>query len=86
VLTSDCPVGHRKRRRRKVAAAVLAGGLMTAGLGGLLWSNGAPDTGSAGHVQGEMTIEAHDTSHYSGGVSFMPDPEVEPYAQEEADV
>ena len=39
VMTSDCPVGKRQKRKRTIAAAVLAGGLMTAGIGGFLWSN-----------------------------------------------
>ena len=60
VLTSDCPVGRKQRRKRKLAAAVLAGGLMTAGLGYLTAATSvtmgelvAPEL-----IQGQMTIPA----------------------------
>lgn len=90
VLTgSDCPVGKRQKRRRKVAAAVLAGGLMTAGIGGFLWSSAAtmgeieptpPSIDSVEVMMGEpMVIETPPVVEHAP----TPEPDLEPIAEPE---
>lgn len=74
VMTSDCPVGGRKRRKVKVAAAVLAGGLMTAGIGGFLSSYGAPED------HGQRTMGTPDISaEFSGSSSGQPGDDEHPW-------
>ena len=54
VMTSDCPVGVRRKRRRKAAIATVGGGLLAA----MAFAGLRATTGKPAHVMGDMEVVA----------------------------
>lgn len=75
VMTGDCPVGQRRRRRRNKIAGAIIGGLAALGVGGLV-ASAVSDRASSTEATSSVEVEIDEDeppAEYSMGLYISPD-------------